>query len=114
MFRKTLAAAGLTVAFPVAANALDCTNASRPAYTGTEWVFVPEIGSNVHSDGNWSFVENWGAWVFVPPGSVPGSKGNFQNGGHALLVNAICDSNGAVLESRQSDHGIQFLMHGCG
>ncbi len=38
---------------------------------------------------------------------------NFQNGeGFALLFNAICDSSGAVLENRQSEHGIQ-LLHGC-
>jgi hypothetical protein len=115
MFRKIIAAAGLTVALmfvPIAANALHCTNESRPAYTGSEWVFVPEIDSNVHMDGNWAFVEEAGAWIFVPPGAVPGSNGNFQNGGHALLVNAICDSSGAVLDSRQTDHGIQ-LLGGC-
>ncbi|MEE2568232.1 hypothetical protein V1638_02305 [Pseudarthrobacter sp. J64] len=120
MFRKSLAAAGLTAAFlfvPVAANALDCTNASRPAYSGTEWVFVPDIGSNVHFNGNWGYVEAWGAWVFLPPGTVPGmpgSGGNFQSGeGFALLANALCDSQGAVLDKRQGDRGIQ-LMHGCG
>ncbi|WP_120520008.1 hypothetical protein [Arthrobacter celericrescens] len=120
MFRKSLAAAVLAVAFmfvPVAANALDCNNVSRPAYTGTEWVFIPDISSNVHFNGNWAFVEAWGAWVFLPPGTVPGvpgSGGNYQNGeGFALLVNALCDSAGAGFDNRQTEHGIQ-LMHGCG
>ena len=95
MFRKSLAAATLAAALmfvPAAANALDCNNVSRPAYTGTEWVFIPDIS--------------------VP--GVPGSGGNYQNGeGFALLVNALCDSAGAGFENRQTEHGIQ-LMHGCG
>ncbi|MFJ5954887.1 hypothetical protein ACIQC5_02895 [Paenarthrobacter sp. NPDC092416] len=120
MFKKSLAATALAAALmfiPATANALDCNNVSRPAYTGTEWVFIPDISSNVHFSGNWGYVEAWGAWVFIPPGTVPdvpGGGGNFENGqGFALLVNALCDSHGAVLENRQDDQGIQ-LMHGCG
>ena len=119
MFRKTLATLGVVAALtliPTTAQALDCTNASRPAYTGTEWVFIPDIQSNVHFNGNWAFVEAWGAWVFIPPGTVPltpGAKGNYQNGkGFALIANSLCDATGKSLDHRQTDHGIQ-LMSGC-
>lgn len=123
MFRKTLAALGVAAALtliPTTAHALDCTNASRPAYTGTDYIEV-EPGFFVHVQGNWAFIGSpdapgQGAWVFVPPGTVPmtpGQNGNFQNGeGFALLFNAICDSKGKVLDNRQTSHGIQ-LMSGC-
>ncbi|ELT44668.1 hypothetical protein ACJJV6_01060 [Arthrobacter nitrophenolicus] len=116
MFRKSLAAAGLAVVFmfvPTAANALDCANVSRSAYTGSDYVFIPGPDIHVHVQGNWAYVLEAGAWVFLPPGTVPegaGDDGNFQNGeGYALLVNAICESSGAVLDNRQGDHGIQLL-----
>ncbi len=119
MLRKSLAAVAVAAALmfiPTAANALDCSNVSRPAYTGSEYVFVPGPDINVHVAGNWAYVLEWGAWVFLPPGTVPegaGSNGNFQGGdGFALLVNAQCDSNGAVLDNRQTSRGIQ-LLHGC-
>lgn len=79
---------------------------SPPLRTGTEWVYVPDIQSNVHFSGNWGYIQAWQTWVFVPPG-------NFQSGeGHALLVNAHCGSEGAVTEKRQSERGIQ-LPRGC-
>ena len=121
MFRKTLVAAGLTAAFmliPTSAYALDCTNPSKPpAACGAVCTDGPIL------DGNWAWLPSVfpgapQAWVFVPPGTVqgfglPGEKGNYQNGeGYALLVNAICDSQGSVLVKRQTDHGIQ-LMEGC-
>jgi len=121
VFKKTLAAAGLTAAFMListSAYALDCTNTSRPpAACGAVCTDGPII------DGNWAWLPSVfpgapEAWVFVPPGTVqgfglPGEKGNYQNGeGYALLVNAICDSQGSVLVKRQTDHGIQ-LMEGC-
>jgi hypothetical protein len=119
MLKKSLAAVAVAAALmftPTAANALDCTNASRPAYTGSDYTFVPGPNINVHVAGNWAYVLEAGAWVFLPPGTVPeapGHNGQFQSGeGFALLVNAQCDSNGAVLDNRQSDHGIQ-LMHDC-
>lgn len=119
MFRKSLAAAGLAAAFmfiPATANALDCTNVSRSAYAGSDYVFIPGPNINVHVQGNWAYVLEFGSWVFLPPGTVPegaGNNGNFQNGeGFALLVSAICDSKGAVLDNRQGDHGIQ-LMESC-
>jgi len=127
MLKKSLAAAGLAVAFmfiPTAANALDCSNASRPSnFTGAQ-----TLEGGIIAKGNWVWYPSvFGpgspeVWVFVPPGSLKvfepdaplGQKGNFQSGeGFALLVNAICDSNGAVLESRQTENGIQ-LLHGCG
>jgi len=44
---------------------------------------------------------------------LAGENGNFEIGeGYALLVNAICDSTGGVLEHRQTGHGYQFL-EGC-
>ncbi|MCP8998569.1 hypothetical protein NFC73_02295 [Pseudarthrobacter sp. RMG13] len=124
MFKKSLAAAGLAAAFvfvPTAANALDCTNVSRPpAACGADCTAGPVI------KGNWAWLPSVfpGAaevWAFVPPGSLKvldptapiGQKGNFQNGeGFALLVNAICESNGSVLVHRQTEHGIQ-LGEGC-
>ncbi|TAP45522.1 hypothetical protein [Arthrobacter sp. S39] len=121
MFRKSIAAAGLAAAFmfiPATANALDCINVSRPpAACGAVCTDGPIL------NGNWGWLPSVfpGApevWAFVPPGTVqdfglPGEKGNFQSGeGFALLVNAICDSQGSVLVSRQTDHGIQ-LMEGC-
>ena len=121
MFRKTFTAAGLAAAFmfvPAAANALDCTNVSRPpAACGAVCTDGPILV------GNWAWFPSVfpGApegWVFVPPGTVqgfglPGESGQFQSGeGYALLVNAICDSQGSVLVSRQTEHGIQ-LMEGC-
>jgi hypothetical protein len=121
MFRKSLAAAGLAAAFmfvPTAANALDCYNASRPpAACGAVCTDGPIL------KGNWAWLPSVfpgapEAWVFVPPGTVegfglPGENGNYQDGeGYALLVNAICDSQGSVLVSRQTEHGIQ-LMEGC-
>lgn len=122
MSKKILAAAALTAAFvliPTSANALDCYNASRPpADCGAVCTDGPVI------KGNWAWLPSVfpgaeEAWVFVPPGTVqgfglPGEKGNFQDGeGFALLVNAICDSQGSVLVKRQTEHGIQ-LMEGCG
>ncbi|MGY4540147.1 hypothetical protein ACVWY0_000041 [Arthrobacter sp. UYNi723] len=124
MFKKSLAAAGLTVALlfvPVAANALDCSNVSRPANLTGATFYEPFPGFQLYIKGNWAFIVAENAWVFVPPGSLKeleptapiGQKGNFQNGGgYALLVNAHCDSNGVVLDNRQAGHGIQ-LMHGC-
>ena len=121
MFKKSLAAAGLVVAFvliPTAAQALDCINVSKPpAECGAVCTDGPII------QGNWAWLPSVfpGApevWAFVPPGTVedvglPGENGNFQSGeGFALLVNAICDSHGSVLVSRQTEHGIQ-LMEGC-
>ena len=121
MFKKSVLAAGLAAAFvlvPTAAQALDCTNASRPpAACGAVCTDGPVF------TGNWAWLPSVfpgapEAWVFVPPGTVegfglPGEKGNYQSGdGYALLVNAICDSAGSVLVSRQTDHGIQ-LMEGC-
>ena len=124
MFRKTFTAAGLAAAFmfvPAAANALDCTNVSRPpAACGAVCTDGPIL------NGNWAWLPSVfpgapEAWVFVPPGSLKnidptapiGQKGNYQNGeGSALLVNAICDSQGSVLVNRQTDHGIQ-LMETC-
>lgn len=119
MFRKALAAAGLAAALtfvPAAAHALDCVNVSKPpAQCGSECT----EGSIIK--GNWAWLPSVfpggpEAWVFIPPGTIPdapGKNGNFQNGeGYALLVNAICDSNGAVLDNRQTTHGIQ-LMEGC-
>ena len=121
MFRKSLAAAGLAAAFmfvPTAANALDCYNASRPpAACGSVCTDGPIL------NGNWAWLPSVfpgapEAWVFVPPGTVegfglPGENGNYQSGeGYALLVNAICDSEGSVLVHRQGEHGIQ-LMEGC-
>lgn len=121
MIRKTLAAAGLAAAFtfvPAAAHALDCVNVSRPpAACGIECTDGPVL------QGNWAWLPSVfpgapEAWVFVPPGTVKdfglaGENGNFQNGeGYALLVNAICDSQGSVQVKRQTEHGIQ-LMEGC-
>lgn len=121
MLKKSLLAAGLAVAFalaPTAAFALDCHNVSRPpAACGATCTDGPIIV------GNWAWLPSVfpgapEAWVFVPPGTVqdfgiPDENGNYQNGeGFALLVNAICDSNGSVLVSRQTDHGIQ-LLDGC-
>ena len=121
MFKKALIAAGLAAAFvfvPTAANALDCINVSKPpAECGSECTEGPII------NGNWAWLPSVFAgapevWAFVPPGTVkdfglPGEKGNFQNGeGYALLVNAICDSQGSVLLNRQTEHGIQ-LAEGC-
>lgn len=122
MFKKSLMTAGIAAALvliPTAAYALDCTNVSRPP---------AECGSNCTDGpilkGNWAWLPSVfpGAeevWAFVPPGTVqdfgiPGENGNFQSGeGFALLVNAICDSQGSVLVNRQTEHGIQ-LMEGCG
>jgi hypothetical protein len=121
MFKKTIAAAALTVAFmfvPVAANALHCTNVSRPPAACGSNCPVPVI------DGNWAWLPSIfpGApevWTFVPPGSLReldptapiGQKGNFQNGpAEALLLNSVCDSPGSA--SRQTEHGIQ-LLGGC-
>lgn len=124
MFKKSLAAAGLTVALlfvPVAANALDCSNVSRPANLTGATFHEPYPGFELYIKGNWAFIVAENAWVFVPPGSLKeldptapiGQKGNFQNGsGYALLVNAHCDSKGVVLDNRQAGHGIQ-LMGGC-
>lgn len=121
MIRKSLAAAGLAAAFmfvPAAANALDCVNVSKPpAACGANCTDGPILR------GNWAWLPSVfpgapEAWVFVPPGTVKdfglaGEEGNFQNGeGYALLVNAICDSQGSVLVNRQTEHGIQ-LMEGC-
>lgn len=121
MFRKSLAAAGLAAAFmfvPTAANALDCVNVSRPpAACGANCTEGPIL------NGNWAWLPSVfpgpftpEAWAFVPPGTVPGlpgENGNYQSGeGFALLINAICDSKGKVLTSRQGDHGIQ-LIEGC-
>ena len=121
MLRKTLAAAALAAAFvlvPTAAQALDCVNVSKPpAACGSNCTSGPII------HGNWAWLPSVfpGAaevWAFVPPGTVqdfglPGENGNFQNGeGYALLVNAICDSQGSVLVNRQTEHGIQ-LLEGC-
>ncbi|GAA1767424.1 hypothetical protein [Agromyces humatus] len=118
MFKKSLAAIGLTAAFvfiPTAANALDCVNVSKPpAACGAVCTDGPII------NGNWAWLPSVfpGApqvWAFVPPGTVqdfglPGENGNFQGGeGFALLVNAICNSNGAVLDKRQTGHGIQLM-----
>jgi hypothetical protein len=120
MFKKTIAATALTVAFmfvPVAANALHCNNVSRPP---------AECGANCPEpvfNGNWAWLpsvfgpEAPQTWVFVPPGSLQeldptapiGQKGNFQNGtSDALLLNSVCDSEQA-LSSRQNEHGIQLL-----
>ena len=120
--KKSLYAAGLAVAFvlvPTAAQALDCVNVSKPpAACGSNCTGGPII------KGNWAWLPSvFGPeaptyWVFVPPGTVeglgiPGENGNFQSGeGYALLVNAICDSTGGVLENRQTGHGIQ-LLEGC-
>jgi hypothetical protein len=122
MFKKALMAAGLAVAFvlvPTAASALDCINVSKPpAACGAVCTDGPII------QGNWAWLPSVfpGApevWAFVPPGTLPpgsgpkGENGNYQNGeGYALLVNAICDSQGSVLLKRQTEHGIQ-LMEGC-
>ncbi|TFD77865.1 hypothetical protein E3T54_07455 [Cryobacterium sp. Sr8] len=121
MLRKTLAAAALAAAFalvPTAAQALDCVNVSKPpAACGSNCTSGPII------HGNWAWLPSVfpGApevWAFVPPGTIQGfglagEKGNFQNGeGYALLVNAICDSQGSVLVNRQTEHGIQ-LLEGC-
>ena len=119
--KKTLYAAGLALAFvlvPTAAQALDCVNVSKPpAECGSTCTEGPII------QGNWAWLPSVfpgapEAWAFVPPGTVegfglPGENGNFQSGeGYALLVNAICDSTGGVLEHRQTGHGIQ-LLEGC-
>lgn len=118
MYRKSILTVVLAGAFalvPSAALALDCVNVSRPpAACGTNcngpvthgnWVWLPSLFPGAPE-----------AWGFAPPGTIPGNpgeNGNFQNGqGSALLVNAFCDSNGAVLDNRQTDHGIQ-LDHGC-
>lgn len=119
MLKKALVTAGLAAALafvPSAAMALDCTNVSRPpAACGAVCTDGPVI------TGNWVWLPSVfpggpEAWVFVPPGTVdlvPGKNGNFQNGeGYALLVNAICDTQGSVLVKRQTDHGIQ-LLEGC-
>jgi hypothetical protein len=121
MIRKSFAAAGLAAAFmfvPTAANALDCINVSKPpAACGSSCTDGPIV------KGNWAWLPSVFAgapevWAFVPPGMVPefglpGAKGNYQSGeGYALLVNAICDSQGSVLVHRQTDHGIQ-LLEGC-
>ncbi|MGX9900337.1 hypothetical protein ACW0JT_11250 [Arthrobacter sp. SA17] len=121
MLKKSLAAAGLAAGLmfiPTAANALDCTNVSRPpAACGSNCTGGPVL------TGNWAWLPSvfpgaQEAWVFVPPGTVPeefipGHRGNYQNGeGFALLANAICDSEGSVLVNRQTDHGIQ-LMETC-
>lgn len=121
MLKKALAAAALAAAFvlvPTAAQALDCINVSKPpAACGSTCTSGPII------DGNWAWLPSVlpGApevWAFAPPGTIqgfglPGENGNYQNGeGYALLVNAICDSQGSVLVSRQTEHGIQ-LMEGC-
>lgn len=124
MLRKSLAAAVVAAALmfiPTAANALDCTNASRPANLTSAAFYEPFPGFQIYVKGNWAFIVAEDAWVFVPPGSLKvidptapiGQKGNFQSGeGFALLFNAQCDSNGVVLDNRQSERGIQ-LMHGC-
>lgn len=118
MFKKSIAAAGLAAAFmfiPTAANALDCVNVSKPpAACGANcsgpviqgnWVWLPSV-----------FEGSPQVWAFVPPGTVPltsGANGNFQSGeGYALLVNAVCDSHGKILDKRQTDRGIQ-LLEGC-
>lgn len=121
MFKKSLITVGLAAAFvliPTAAQALDCTNVSRPpAACGSNCTDGPII------KGNWGWLPSIfpgapEAWAFVPPGTVvdfglPGENGNYQSGeGYALLVNAMCDSNGAVLVNRQTGQGIQ-LMEGC-
>ncbi|WP_159617783.1 hypothetical protein [Arthrobacter zhaoguopingii] len=121
MLKKSLAAAGLAAAFvfiPTAANALDCVNVSRPpAACGSNCTTGPVI------KGNWVWLPSVfpggpQSWVLVPPGTiqgigVAGESGNFQSGeGYALLVNAICDSQGSVLVHRQTEHGIQ-LLEGC-
>lgn len=121
MFKKSLLAIGLAAGFvlvPTAAQALDCINVSRPpAACGSVCTDAPII------TGNWVWLPSVfpgapAVWAFIPPGTVQGlgvagEKGNFQSGeGHALLVNAICDSHGSVLVSRQTEHGIQ-LFEGC-
>jgi hypothetical protein len=121
MLKKALAAAALVAAFiltPAAAQALDCINVSKPpAKCGAVCTDGPIL------QGNWGWLPSIfpGApqvWAFVPPGTVqgfglPGENGNYQSGeGFALLVNAICDSQGSVLVNRQTEHGIQ-LMEGC-
>ncbi|MDR7157648.1 hypothetical protein J2X42_000331 [Arthrobacter sp. BE255] len=123
MFRKSLAAAGLAAAFmfvpAAAAQALHCENVSRPpAACGAVCTDGPILV------GNWAWLPSVfpgapEAWVFVPPGTVqgfglPGEDGNFQSGdGVALLVNAICDSEGKVLVHRQVEHGIQLMEDAC-
>jgi hypothetical protein len=122
MLRKSLAAAGLAAAFmfiPTAANALHCVNVSRPpAACGAVCTDGPILV------GNWAwlpsvFPGSAEVWAFVPPGTVqgfglPGEGGNFQSGdGVALLINAICDSEGQVLVHRQTDHGIQLMEDAC-
>ncbi|MEX1079525.1 MAG: hypothetical protein WED09_10500 [Homoserinimonas sp.] len=119
MFKKSLMTVGIAaglVFVPTAAYALDCANVSRPpAACGSNCTEGPVL------KGNWAWLPSvfpgaQEAWVFVPPGTVPdlpGANGNYQNGeGYALLVNAICDSEGSVLVNRQTEHGIQ-LMEGC-
>jgi hypothetical protein len=121
VFKKSLIAAGLAAAaifIPTAAQALDCTNLSRPpAACGSDCTDGPII------KGNWAwlpsvFPGSAEVWAFVPPGTIegaglPGENGNYQSGeGYALLVNAICDSEGSVLVNRQTTNGIQ-LMEGC-
>ena len=118
MLKKSLAAAGLVLAFvltPTAAQALDCINVSKPpAECGSVCTDGPII------NGNWAWLPSVlpdapEVWAFVPPGTIqgfglPGEKGNYQNGeGFALLVNAICDSQGSVLANRQTEHGIQLM-----
>ena len=73
MFKKSLAAAGLVVAFvfiPTAAQALDCINVSKPP---AECGAVCTDGPIIH--GNWAWLPSVfpGAlevWAFVPPGTV--------------------------------------------
>lgn len=125
MLKKSLAAAGLAAGLmfiPTAANALDCINVSRPAYTGSDYTFIPGPDIHIHVQGNWAYVLEFGSWTFLPPGTVPegsGSKGNFHNNravtdpadyAYALLVQGFCQSSG--VDTRQTSHGIQ-LDHGC-
>ncbi|GAB4099899.1 hypothetical protein [Sinomonas halotolerans] len=118
MFRKTLATLGVAAALTfiaAPAQALHCVNESRPAYTGTDYQFVPGPNFHVHIEGNWAFIQEYGVWVFVPPGTVPltpGAHGNFQNGGaDALLENsAVCDPSGVAFSKRQTDNGIQWCQ----
>ena len=119
MFRKTLAVVGVAAALtfiPAPAYALHCQNVSRPAYTGTEFMFVPGPDFHVHIEGNWAFIQEFGVWVFVPPGTVPftpGGAGNFQDGGaEALLEDSVCDPANPAFDIRQNEHGIQWCQLG--
>ena len=119
MFRKTLAVVGVAAALtfiPAPAYALHCQNVSRPAYTGTEFMFVPGPDFHVHIEGNWAFIQEFGVWVFVPPGTVPftpGAAGDFQDGGaEALLEDSVCDPANPAFDIRQNEHGIQWCQLG--